>query len=518
MPRPFLLSQLIERAAAEDPAHLAFSCEGETLDYGELVDQAARFAQLLGRHGIGRGDLVALHLSKSTRAVAALYGTLWAGAAHVPIDPFAPDAAVRAILDEAKPSALVVDEARVPRSIPDGGLALLTVADHGPVGFDGWDDVQQLEPAPPAAGLGDDPAYVIFTSGSTGRPKGILHSHRSALRYAELAAETYALTASDRLANIAPFHFDQSTFELYAGPVARATTVLVPSPILRFPAEVANLIERDRPSVWYSVPTVLVDLLERGGLEGRDLESLRWILFGGEVFPSTKLAQLMDRLPGARFSNVYGPAEVNQCTFHHLDATPAPNESIPIGLPWGDTEVMLVDEFGETVESTGSGELWVRTATMMLHYLGAPERTSARVVERRVGTTVGRWYCTGDVVERDSRGLLHFVGRVDRQVKIRGTRVELEGVERALCDIGPVTHAAVTLSDTELVALVQVEVVDQALAPAELRRQLATRLPRSAVPDRIIVVDALPRTASGKIDPSAAAALIEAPSNEELNV
>ncbi len=141
-----------------------------------------------------------------------------------------------------------------------------------------------------------DPAYIIYTSGSTGRPKGIVHSHRSALAYATRGSDAYDLTAADRLANIAPLHFDQSTFELYAAPLVGAAVIIVPEPVLRFPASLSELIEEQRVTVWYSVPYLLDQLSTRGALDQRDLTSLRWVLFGGEVYPPGALARLMRQL------------------------------------------------------------------------------------------------------------------------------------------------------------------------------------------------------------------------------
>ena len=144
--------------------------------------------------------------------------------------------------------------------------------------------------------------------------------------YASRAVDTYGLTASDRLANIAPLHFDQSTFELWAGPLAGAAVVVVPDGVLRFPASLSDLVARERATVWYSVPYAITQLVTRGAPHDRDLTALRWVLFGGESFPPAALVAAQRALPHARFSNVYGPAEVNQCTFHHLDRPPTSPE------------------------------------------------------------------------------------------------------------------------------------------------------------------------------------------------
>jgi acyl-CoA synthetase (AMP-forming)/AMP-acid ligase II len=237
---------------------------------------------------------------------------------------------------------------------------------------------------------------------------------------------------------------------------------------------------------------------------------LRWVLFGGEIFPPAELRALMAQLPQARFSNVYGPAEVNQCTYHHLDAPPSDDESIPIGRAWADTELRIVDADDAAIEGTGRGELQIRTSTAMAGYWGRADLDErAFVTERGAGGLSTRWYRSGDVVERAGDGLLTFVGRVDRQVKIRGNRVELEGVEAALDAVDGVTASAAVCvghPDTQLVAIVQSSTITD---PDAVHRVVRTTLPPGAVPDRIVIVESLPRTTSGKVDTVRAAQLLE---------
>lgn len=370
-----------------------------------------------------------------------------------------------------------------------------------------------MVPAADSPAGADDPAYVIPTSGSTGRPKAIVHTHRSALAYARAAADTYDLSSRDRLANIASLHFDQSTFELYAAPLVGASAIVVPDVVLRFPASLAELIERERATVWYSVPYVLRQLARRGALAGRRL-ALRWILFGGEPYPPEELAELMALVPDARVSNVYGPAEVNQCTFHHLEAPPAPDRPVPIGRPWAAATTVVVDPerwAGEgpidppaVVGEGGSGELLVSTATMMRGYWGRPDLTAAAIVEAAVaGGRPSRWYRTGDVVSIEN-GELVFVGRVDHQVKLRGQRVELEAVEAALAELPGVRDAAVAVDRSgEEPVLVGLVVVDPATDERAVRSALRRRLPAAAVPTRLAVTDTVPRSSNGKIDRAA---------------
>ncbi len=504
---PLLLHQLVGRFAP-DPDAEAVTDGTHSLTHAELVDRVARMSTLLATSDVRPGDRVGVHLHSSTAAMVAVHGVLRSGAVVVPLDPDAPAAylsdlvrrcGIRTIVTEAASTRLApLAVAGVSTAIGGGEVAgIRTIA---------WDALDDVEPGPPAPITEDDPAYIIWTSGSTGRPKGIVHTHRSGRRYAELTVSTYGLRHEDRIASSAPLHFDQSTFDLYAGPAAGATTVMVPAPVLRFPASVTERLADERITAWYSVPSLLIQLLRRGALDQRDLGALRWVLFGGEVFPAGQLAELMTLLPGVRFSNVYGPAEVNQCTFHHLDAPPAVDEIVPIGSAWDDTELLVVDADGRPVDAS-PGELLVRTATAMRGYWDDPT-TTATALRSITGHGDG-WYATGDLVERRHDGELVFLGRRDHQVKIRGHRVELEAVESVLLDQPGIAEAAVLPERHDdgdrLVALV---VAATTFDERALLGALRTVLPTYAVPARVVPTDRLPRTSSAKIDRAAAASLL----------
>ena len=517
------LSGLLDSVAAGRPHDEAVTDGRVRLDWVGYRDRAASLGGSLLAQGVVPGDRVAVHLPKSSDSFVAAHAIVRIGAVVVPVDWFAPTDYAAEVLRDADVAAIVTaadsDRLGALGTAVDGRIVVAPDATGVPAA------VAHVAPA--------SAAYIVYTSGSTGRPKGIVHSHASALAYARKAIATYALTPADRLANIAPLHFDQSTFELWAAPLAGASVVVVPDGVLRFPASVSDLVARERVTVWYSVPYAISQLVSRGAVADRDLSSLRWVLFGGESFSAASLAQARLALPHAWFSNVYGPAEVNQCTFHHLEphrlepdrlephrlepsgeATDALEGVVPIGRPWADTEVMLVDADDREVVGPGDGELLVSTDTMMVGYWNRPDLTAAAVCLRPGSPPDRRWYRTGDRVRRRGDGLLVFLGRTDHQVKIRGHRIELEAIESTLSEAPAVVACAVVVEraspdragQDRLVALV---------APAPDRRAIAMmidllrrRLPRYAVPQEIVGVAAIPRSGTGKIDRSAAVELL----------
>ncbi len=497
----------------------ALSDGTDTLDYAGLAAEAGRLASALQQLGVEPGDRVGVHLRKSVWSFVAVHGVLRAGAVMVPLDPLAPVDHVCAVLRDAGVEVLVTDARAatfdaVAVEVPlTGAVVRSGSTTTGPVESNGcsvvpWSSLATFEVASmPEVAPGDD-AYIIYTSGSTGRPKGIVHTHRSALAYVRLAAAAYELASSDRFANIAGLHFDQSTFELYVAPFVGAAVTVVPDAVLRFPASVSELVERERVTVWYSVPYVLRQLVTRGALDSRDLTSIRWILYGGEAYPPDELGDLMRALPAATVSNVYGPAEVNQCMRHDLTEPPVPGVDVPIGQAWDDTELVVVDN-GDRPLTAGPGELLVATSTMMDRYWNRPDLTAAGIVERTYpGASATRWYRTGDLVEADAAGDLVFLGRVDNQVKIRGQRVELEAIDTTIRQLDGVSEvASVVCTDASgergIVAVIEAG-PGSSVSLREMQRHVAARHPRVAVPVDLVAVDALARTGTGKVDRNSA--------------
>ncbi len=322
-----LLSQLVDRAAEADAGRDAFRAPGAALTYGELAERSNRLAHLLVDEGVRPGDRVGIFMPRCLESAVAVYGILKAGAAYVPLDPRMPLGGLARLIEDCGISHLIAHDSLT------GALERLAErrtgleAIVGPAGEPGgrlrgrsWADLAGYPAgAPPElATVSDDLAYIMYSSGSTGRPKGIMHTHRSGLSYARLSVETYGVGPDDRIGNHSPLHFDMSTFGYFSSPCAGATTLLVPEAYTKMAASLSQLMESERLTIWYSVPLALIQLLTRGVLGERDLASLRWVLFGGEPFPRKHLDALMSRWPQARFSNVYGPAEVNQCTYYHV--------------------------------------------------------------------------------------------------------------------------------------------------------------------------------------------------------
>jgi amino acid adenylation domain-containing protein len=511
------LSTSLDVAAERDGAAPAIQDRSRAWTWAEAAEAAGRIGAALDTAGVRRGDRVGVHYRKSAEAFLAMHAVVRHGAVAVPLDPTAPASYLASIVRHTGCDVILTHEACRPSalSLTSAGVRALIGLDPAPAGTDARtgtaavsiapDEIAGLDPVGPAPARSDDLAYIITTSGSTGVPKGIGHTHRSASAYVECTLAAYDLHAGDRVSDIAPNHFDISTMALWVTPAVGATNIVVPEPFQMLPASLSKLAEDEAITIWYSVPYLLTQLLDRGDLEHRDLSALRWVLFGGEVFPQQVLARLMARLPGARFSNVYGPAEVNACTVHHLDGPPCGKDPVPIGRPLSGADVALVEIDDPTpgVEppSGGQGEIWVSAPTMMAGYWRRPDLDAAAIV---TGADGRRWYRTGDVGYRLPSGELVFSGRIDHQVKVRGHRVELEAIESVLESATGVASAVATVArrgdgaDVVVAGLVarQGEVVDL----DAVRRHAAEHLPAYALPASLEAIDDVRTTGSGKLD------------------
>ena len=507
----YLLPHSIERSAERFPEQDAFRCGNNYISYKDLSQRTNQLAHLLVELGVKKGDRVGIYLRRSLESAIAVYGIMKAGAAYVPLDPDAPESRIRFLLQDCGIQHLITAHSPIKtlKEVITEGVKLQSVIgidDELPVTTISWHEVAQLpaDHGPRVRILEQDLAYIMYTSGSTGVPKGIMHSHYSGLSYARLSAQLYGLDASDRIGNHAALHFDISTLGYFSSPFVGATTVIIPEAHTKMPASMTQLMEQEKLTVWYSVPLALVQLLSHGLPDQRDLSTIRWVLFGGEPFPSGHLKKLMAHWPQAKFSNVYGPAEVNQCTYYHLPAPPETGVSIPIGRVWDNTEILIVDQDNTPVAAGEPGELLVRSATMMKGYWKQPSLTEKSLYVSRDQGFEKVYYKTGDLVRRNAEGELMFLGREDRQIKTRGYRVELDEIEAVILGHEAVMEAAAFgVSNASEGLLIEATVIlkeGETLEEADLFNYLGLYLPLYAMPRKINFVLSLPYTTTGKID------------------
>ncbi|MEM6963216.1 MAG: amino acid adenylation domain-containing protein [Bacteroidota bacterium] len=506
----YLLPHTITHAATRFPDREAFRCGDKSLTFKEIAVKMNQLAALLHHLNIQKGDRIGIYLNRSIEAAIAIHGIMHAGAVYVPLDPKAPIRRTQYLIKDCGIKILITNHSQrrnVKNIVADGTAldAIIGISQAENIPTFAWEKLEEFPSdfRPPFPILENDLAYIMYTSGSTGQPKGIMHTHASGLAYARLTADLYQLNEQDRIGTHAPIYFDISTLGFFTAPLVGACSVIVTDAHTVLPASLSQLIDREKLTVWYSVPLAMIQMLQAGTLTPQGASALRWVLYGGEAFPPKYLRELMALWSNATFSNVYGPAEVNQCTYFNFTNLPTGTTSIPLGQVWKNTEGIVLDENDEEVKQ-GEGVLCIRSATMMKGYWQQPELTERSFYRRKNNThTYDTFYRTGDLVKIDEWGVLHFLGRIDHQVKIRGYRVELSAVEVALVAHAAVSEAAVfPIRKKETALHIEAAVILQpsvTTSTSELLIHLKEKLPTYAVPEKITIVDTFPRTGSGKV-------------------
>jgi len=531
------LSHLLLQAADAHPDRPAvWSSTGE-LTYAELSDLSMRLARALVEHGIEPGDRVVIALAKDVALPIAIFGTLLAGGAYVPIDYLTPPARAHAIVGDAEPVAVI--------SSPQSMRAMLfgdTYPAHDGPGDNspalhwlgrGWFDpdrppgrrpvseslyqTQQLDQlrSPvevPASAL----AYILYTSGSTGRPKGVAHTQDSALAFVRWAVDAVRLGENDVVSQHASPSFDLSVFDFFGAAMAAARLALVPASTFGRVASLCRFIVGTGVTVWYSVPSALLRSSATESLALLQGSALRQVILAGEEIPVGPLRILWQHLPpSCRVANWYGPTETNVCTFHDVTALDVDGgDSIPIGRPCPYASTSLAAENGTVSPKGAAGELLVASDTLMSGYWKRQDATSRVFSTGHDGRV---YYATGDLVSRDARGLT-FRGRVDRLLKVRGYRVQPEEVEHVLEQRADIDEAAVVKhrrGDVDVLAAVVRLADGRALEHDAVSVHCRRFLPTYMVPDVILPIGELPRGPRGKADYQAVLELVQSHSDED---
>ena len=500
------LHGLLQASARRTPDAVAVldAGTGTAFSYRELDDASRVVAEALASVGVQAGDRVAILVPKSIASVTAIFGVLAAGAAYVPVDAHAPASRNLGIVETCGARVLLASEAQW-QAVRAEGLTSVAQTPLTSLPVVGGEHLQLVvldtsevdsDQARP------DLAYILFTSGSTGTPKGVVHTHASALAFVDWAHATFYPSASDRFASHAPFHFDLSIFDLFVSIMSGGRMVLFDSALSRNPAGLADAAHRHGVTVWYSTPSTLRMLLAWGKLERFDYAQLRLVLYAGEVFSAGQLRELAALWPAARFANLYGPTETNVCTWFPVPETRDPDrdEPYPIGVCCSGDHAIVLDPSGAPVLQGALGELCIRGDSVMVGYWNRPDLTERAFLTLSDGH---RWYRTGDLVEEDAQGNYVFRGRRDRMVKRHGYRIELGEIENALVAHACVLEAALVArrDDNQGVAIYAYVTIRPGPRPSlvAFKRHCAQLLPRYMIPDRVVVLDAIPKTSSGKV-------------------
>jgi len=484
-----LFANQVERT----PERAALVHSGDSLSYRELAGRARSLAHRLRRLGVEADVPVAICLPRSFDEIVAILGVLMAGGAYVPLDPTYPQDRLAFMLEDSGARALITTRA-LRASLPP-------VAEVVELPF--LEEATALDLPGPGS---EDLAYVIYTSGSTGRPKAVAMPHGPLANLVAWQLDASA-AAEGRTLQFAPLSFDVHFQEIFATLGAGGTLVLLDEEDRLDSAKLLELLERERIERVFLPFVALQALAESAEFATRVPSHLREVVTAGEQLQITRaIAAFFGRMPEATLHNHYGPSETHVATAFTLEGPPHAWPALPpIGSPLPGVIARILDDRLRPVPDGSPGELHLGGRCLARGYLNQPELTAERfVLVPGDGDAPERLYRTGDLVRRSETGALEFLGRIDDQVKVRGFRVELGEVEVALASHPSVSHAVAVVreerpGDKRLYGYVQLGDALDGTATA-LRNFLLERLPEYMVPSRLVVVDAFPRTPSGKID------------------
>ena len=488
------IHRLIEDQVARTPDAIALCFEGETLSYRQLNERANRLAHLLLHRGMKPETRVGVALERSSEVVVAMLAILKAGGAYVPLDLQYPAERLAWIMQASDMHAVISSRAHRQQMTHAGVDVIL------PEDID-W----QRYPAdnPDVALHGENLAYVIYTSGSTGAPKGVSVAHGPLAMHIQAIADIFDMRADDRALHTFSFSFDAAG-DLWIVPLIRGAGVWITPDILLQTDDLKQRIQRDRLTVINLPPAYVRQLCN--DLQPGEL-SVRVCIVGGEAFGRDDYRNIVHKLRAERVVNAYGPTETiiatSMCVWQQGERESERALYMPIGNPVGSRRVHILDEQLRHVPVGVAGELYVGGIGLARGYLGRPDLSSDRFVADPFSQNGARLYRTGDLVKWNEQGQLEYLARIDHQVKVRGYRVELGEIESRLADIDAVREAVVTIVPTaagaQLVAYVAAQ-PGAALDARDLKAQLARALPDYMVPSAIMVLEALPLNANGKID------------------
>ena len=451
------------------PDKIALIEGDQQLSYRQVFQQATLISNYL--QTLNSCERVVIALDRGIDATIAIFATLQASACYIPLDLKNPASRLNFIIADADVQS-IIGKGPCPDWLGSAEL---------------WLDIEQLESTEPQAEItirADSIAAILYTSGSTGNPKGVALSHKAMLNFADWAGNTFNISNTDRIASLAPFHFDLSVFDLFCSLSRGATVHFIPSVLAMSPSRLTTWLSEQKITVWYTVPSLLSFIALKGALTTTPLQHLKTILFAGEVFPSPQLIKLCTLLPNVSFYNLYGPTETNVCCYWPVDRSRLSTEqAIPIGMPACDS-----------ILNINNDELVVTSENNLAGYWQQGQLRSACSQENA--------FHTGDKVSLNKLGEYCYHGRLDRMLKCSGYRVEPAEIEHAILLRPEVEQCAVIgIKDStsgQRPAAAVVLKADSLLS--DIIKPIRQTLPAYMQPCKFIILDTLPYLANGKTD------------------
>lgn len=476
------------------PDKVAYADDKDAYTFKQVYDYSRSVASYIAGMGLHRAPVV-VFMRKHPKEIISFFGVITAGCFYIPIDEEMPTVRIQMILDNVKSGLILCDDAmKVKAAAFDTDARIVTFDEicDTPVDNDRLTEIHDKA-------LDTDPIYIVFTSGSTGVPKGVCACHRSVLDYIEQLSETLNFGEDTVFGNQTPLYFDASLKEVYPTLKFGATTYLIPKGLFMFPIKLVEFMNEKKINTICWVVSALTMISAYGAFDSVKPEYLHTIAFGSEVFPIKQFRIWKSVLPNAAFTNLYGPTEgTGMCCYYHVDREFEEGEAIPIGGPFKNTEILLLNDKNELASGDETGEICIRGTGVTLGYYNNPEKTAECFVQNPLNTAYPEIiYRTGDIGKRNDRGELVFVSRKDYQIKHMGHRIELGEIEAAVNMVeGVKLSGCIYDNENGKIVLFYVGDIDK----KDMIRALKEKLPRYMLPNQVNILSEMPFTGNGKIN------------------
>ena len=473
----------------------AFADEHKEITFGQLRKQA----MALATHMIGKNLFkkpVVIYLEKGVDVLVSFMGAAYSCNFYSPIDVDMPASRVNKILEVLQPSLVVTSRELQPvfeQFDYKGDYLLFEEA------IDGAVDEKAIE-AVRGKGIDTDLLYVLFTSGSTGVPKGVTINHRSVIDYIDWVTETFDITEEDTFGNQAPFYFDNSILDIYSTIKSGATTYIIPKNLFAQPVPLLEYLKEKKINTIFWVPSALIVVAKLKAFRNVDLsDTLRRVLFCGEVMPNKQLNTWRRFLPDVQYANLYGPTEITDaCTYYIVDREFTDDEPLPIGIPMANTDIIVLNDRNEPVTGDEIGELCVRGTSLSMGYYNNPEKTKEAFVQNPLNPYVPETiYRTGDLVKYNEYGEIIYLSRKDFQIKHMGHRIELGEIETAVSSLEQIALCCCLYDEKRQKIVLFIE---EELDKAYINEQISSLVPEYMLPNKVVTLPDMPINANGKID------------------
>lgn len=489
--------EYLEHTVKRVPDKTAFANESFELTFAEVFHDSRAIGSYLNNKGY-YNEPVVVFMEKHPKMIAAFFGCVYGGDYYVPIDAEMPAFRIELIFENLKPRVIICDEITEE-------IAKKFVKEEDGVEIVKYDDMLSTTINEEAlAGIRDrqldtDPIYIVFTSGSTGVPKGVVACHRSVIDYIENLSDVLEFNEDTRFANQTPLYFDACLKELYPTLKFGATTYLVPKSLFMFPIKLVEFLNEYKINTVCWVVSALTMISAFKAFDKVVPEYLHTVAFGSEVFPIKQFNIWKETLPNAKFTNLYGPTEcTGMCCYYKVNREFALDDVMPVGRPFHNTEILLLNEKNELAKEGEVGEICVRGTSLTLGYYNNFEKTNEVFVQNPLNTRYPELiYRTGDLGKWNEFGELVFVSRKDYQIKHMGHRIELGEIEANVNKIDEIKSSC-CIYDKGKGKIVLVYVGD--ISEKDLIITLKEKLPRYMIPNKVEKLDQMPLTANGKMD------------------